>query len=458
MTSINKQIKNAMLTAPYPYQYEDIRFLQSLDGQGFMFLEPGLGKSLISLGYLAINPTLRPAVVVCPASLKINWRKEAKIHINEDAVILSGKKPKPLSWNGLYVINYDVVSAWKQALIDKGMQVMILDEIQACKNAKSKRSKACKHLSMHIPHIIGLTGTPVTNRPADLFSLVDIVKPGLFPSWWSYIQRYCAMKRTPWGMDISGASHLDELHEKISPFCSRRKKVDVLKDLPEKQVIVAPVEISNRKEYNKAEADFLKWLERVKPEKLSTAMKAEALVKLATLRNLVVEGKMEALYEWIGNYLESGKKLIVFMCHTEPLHAIYKKYKKCAVMIDGSVSMKKRNEAVEKFQNDPKIRLFCGNIIAAGTGLTLTAADTVVFGELSYVPADHAQAQDRAHRIGQKSNVQVYYLIADNTLEEKVCDSLHAKMKIIDQILDGEITDSTGWNFKKELLCNLKKR
>jgi SNF2 family DNA or RNA helicase len=121
--------------------------------------------------------------------------------------------------------------------------------------------------------------------------------------------------------------------------------------------------------------------------------------------------------------------------------------------------MQKRDKAVESFQNSSKTKLFCGNIVAAGTGLTLTAADTLMFGELSYVPAEHAQASDRHHRIGQVAeNVSCHYLIADNTLEEKVCEMLHSKMQTVDQILDGKITDSDGWDFKKELFRTLKQK
>ena len=457
--SINKRIKNAMLTTPYPYQWEGIRFFEDALGRCFCWDTPGCGKSLQALAYTAIHPELRPVLVICPASLKINWKKEARMHIGQDAIVLCGTKPHPISWPGIYIINYDIVSHWVDTILAADFKILIADECHALRNLKAKRTKACKRLSMHIPHFLGLTGTPISNRPAELFSLLNIMNPALFPSWFSYINKYCNVKRMPWGMDYSGSSNLEELHEIIKPYYIRRKKEDVLKDLPEKQRFTVPVEISNRKEYDKAQADFLRWLERVKPEKMDAARRAESLVKLATLRNLVVQGKMDAIHEWVDNYLESDKKLILFMCHVEPLHEIYQKHKKHSVMIDGSVSMKKRDAAVVAFQNDPKIRLFCGNIIAAGEGLTLTAADTVVFGELSYVPKDHEQGECRHHRIGQTSDsVQCYYIIADNTLEEKVCSMLHSKMQIVDQILDGAQTDSDGWNFKRELLIALKNR
>ena len=458
MTSINKQIKNSVNNLPMPFQWEVIRFILDQQMRCFCFLDMGLGKSFCSLAALAVNPTLRPALIVCPASLKINWQKEAKMHIDENAIVLSSKKPEPLTYPGIYVINYDVVSAWKKEILKADFKVMIADECQYLKNQKAIRTKACKHLSMHIPHIIGLTGTPITNRPVDLFSPLDIVKPGLFPSWFAYVTRYCNMKRRPWGMDVSGASHLDELHEKISPYFIRRKKEDVLTDLPPRQTIVMPMDITNRKEYKKAEGDFLKWLKKVKPEKLKAAEKAEALVKINTLRMLLVEGKMKGLEEWVDNYLESEKKLILFMVHTEPLHKIYNTHKKHAVIVDGSVSAKKRNIAVEKFQNDDKVKLFCGNIKAAGVGLTLTAADTLVFGELGDLATDHAQAADRNYRIGQKQNVQCYYMIAHDTYEEQICERLHRQMKVIDQILDGEITDSQQWDFNKELMAAMKQK
>jgi len=460
MENINRKVKEAMRLAPYPHQYEGIRFIEQNEGRCFLFWDMGLGKTMAALGWSSIHPEKMPVLIVCPASIKINWQKEAKKFIGADAIILSGRKPKPLNYKGIYIINYDIVTYWLPEIQKAKFQIMICDEMHYAKNQKSKRTKAIKQLSRSIPHIIGLTGTPVTNKPIDLFAPMGIIKPRLFPSWWSYAQKYCGMKRTPWGIDVSGATNLTELHDKIAPYCIRRKKSEVLKDLPERQVIVRPVELTNRKTYNKAEKDFLEWLQNVKPEKLSAALRAEGLVKLNELRNLVVAGKMKAIEEFIDDFLEtSDSKLIIMMCHKKPLHDLYNKYKKQSVLIDGSVSMKKRDAAVEKFQNDSKTRVFFGNIIAAGTGLTLTAADTLVFGELSYVPAEHAQAADRNYRIGQEAaHVSCYYMIADNTLEEKVCEALHKKMKVIDQILDGEITDSEGWDFKKELFMKIKNK
>jgi SWI/SNF-related matrix-associated actin-dependent regulator 1 of chromatin subfamily A len=457
--SLNRRIKESMLTTPMPFQWEVIRFMEEINLRGFNFSSMGVGKTYTTLGNLALHPELRPAFIVCPASLKVNWRREALMHIGESTVILSGEKPTPLTGPWIYVINYDIVSKWLHTILATKPKLLVFDEVQALKNLRAKRTKACKQLAMHTPHVIGLSGTPIANRPQELFSILNIVTPHIHPSWNKYAARYCNAKRKPWGMDYSGASNLKELHNTIKPYFIRIKKEDVLKDLPPKQRIILPVELSNRSSYRKAEENFLRWLEDIKPEKMETALRAEALVKLAELRTLVVAGKMSAISEWVDNYLETDKKLIVFMCHTDPLHQIYNEHKKHAVLIDGSVSMGKRDAAVQSFQHDPKCRLFCGNIVAAGTGLTLTAADTTLFGELSYVPSDHAQAEDRNYRIGTtSSSVQCYYAIAENTLEEKVCDMLHKKMKIIDQVLEGKEGDSAGWAFKTELFLAMKKK
>ena len=206
-----------------------------------------------------------------------------------------------------------------------------------------------------------------------------------------------------------------------------------------------PVEISghNAAKYYEAEQDLIKFLKKYADnKKVESAKRAEAIMKLNILRKLVVEAKANTCLEWIEEFLESSKKLVVFAWHQNIVNLIYEKFGSIAVKIDGSVSSKDRQTAVESFQNDEKIRLFVGNIKAAGTGLTLTAASDTCTIELSWSPSDLAQAEDRVHRIGQKNGVCNYYLLAKDTIDDYMMNLIDEKKKVFDMLMDGKETDN----------------
>jgi SWI/SNF-related matrix-associated actin-dependent regulator 1 of chromatin subfamily A len=220
----------------------------------------------------------------------------------------------------------------------------------------------------------------------------------------------------------------------------RRKKAEVLPDLPEKLYSYIPMELENAKEYFEVEEDFIRYLRKEKgSEAAEKAGKAEHLTRIETLKQLSIKGKMKASIQWIRDFLgENGNKLVVFAVHKTTIDALMKEFKDEAVKVDGSVSAVKRDEAVTAFQEDPKVKLFVGNIQAAGTGLTLTAASSVAFLELPWTPGELKQAEDRCHRIGQKNTVNVYYLLADETIEVAIAELLDEKRKVLEAVLDGK--------------------
>jgi len=221
----------------------------------------------------------------------------------------------------------------------------------------------------------------------------------------------------------------------------RRLKRDVLPQLPPKARSFVPVQLHNREDYRLAEEDFIGFLRETKgAEAARRASNAEALAKIEALKQLSVQGKLAESIDWISDFLENGEKLVVFAVHRFVIDALMEKFSKIAVKIDGSVSLSERNKAVEAFQGNDKIRLFVGNIKAAGVGLTLTASSNVVFLELPWTPGDLSQAEDRCHRIGQKDSVNIYFLLAPDTIEERLAHILDSKRKVLDAVLDGEIT------------------
>lgn len=429
------------MTTPYPYQLEGVEVLERFKGRSLLADEMGLGKSFETLLYMQRNPDVLPAVIVCPASLKYNWEREATIHIGRRAVVLEGTKPSRGGFHqrhGIIVLNYDILHAWVDVLEKLKPQLIIFDECQYLSSPGARRTKAARLLSRSIPHVLGLSGTPLTNRPAELWSVLNMIRPDLYPSFYPYAHRYCGPKRTPWGTEYKGATNLGELHTNLKrDLMVRRLKADVLKDLPEKQRSIVPVVVQDYDEYAQAQKDYLSWIGKRIPSKLAGAERTEQLSKLNGMKQLAGRLKLPATIEWIDSFLEGSEgKLIVFAVHRALVKDLYERFQPTAVMVNGSVTGYKRQLAVDKFQKDRKTRLFIGNIQAAGKGLTLTAASTVVFAEYGWTPAEHLQAEDRIHRIGQKKVSDCYYLTAKGTLEEWLVDYIQRKQKTLNAVLD----------------------
>jgi len=395
----------------FPFQKIGVSFIDKKDGRALVGDEMGLGKTIQSLAYLQLHPEKRPVLIICPASLKLNWEKEIQETIDYRCIqILSGQTPTPLVGD-IIIINYDILSYWMEALRAYRFQVIISDECHYFKNNKAKRTKAIKLLSKGVPHFIALSGTPIVNRPIEIFNAIKIIDDTVAPDYWTYAKRYCGAKYNGYGWDFSGATNTTELHQKLSEsIMIRRLKKDVLKELPDKIRTFTPIDLDNLKEYQEAESNFINWMKVNRGSAAAEkASNAQALAEIEVLKQLAVKGKLNEVINWVENFLESGEKLILFANHKFVIDALMEKFKNLAVKIDGSVGMDKRHMAVDRFQNSDEIRLFIGNIKAAGVGLTLTSSSNVAFIELPWTPGDLTQAEDRAHRIGQKNCVHIHY-------------------------------------------------
>ena len=433
------------MTKPFEYQKQCAIQIAKLDGRALLAMDMGTGKSLTSLLWAKWNPEIRPVVIVCPASLKWNWQRELTVHFNWRGEILEGRRGRTLTprTTDFWIINYDVLKDWVRILQDAKPQLVILDEVQYIKEKSAKRSKAVRSLCQSVEHIIALSGTPITNRPAELWHILHIIRPDIYKSFHSFANTYCNPVWTRWGWQYPGARDLPKLHRKLKrQLLIRKRKQDVLKDLPEKIRTVIPLPLDDAKEYEAARNEFLVWLERVYPKKVKKAAKAEQIVKLGYLKRLAAERKLAAVMKWIDDFLEGEDgKLILFAIHKKIIDEIRKRYTKISVVVTGEVKSRDRQLAFDRFNKDPKIRLFIGNIQAAGTGWNGTIATTVAFAELGWTSAEHIQAEDRAHRIGQKDGVNCVYLVARGTIEEKLCGVLERKQRHLMEILDGTVTD-----------------
>jgi SNF2 family DNA or RNA helicase len=448
--SVKERLKDYMKLPLMGFQRRGVEHIEKCKGRALICDQMGLGKSAQSLAWAAIRPHTRPVVVVCPASIKWQWAGEWKKFSGLDSYICQGMKPRRGVLKAqIVILNYDILAAWLPILLRLQPKILIIDEAHFVKNKGAKRTKACRELAHNTPHVIGLSGTPIEGRPAEFFPILNMVRPDEFPSFWKYAFEFCAPRKNPWGRgyDFSGSSNLDTLHQRLKKIMVRRMKEDVLTQLPPKRRTVVPVKIDNAKEYREAEENFLSWLKEKKGnDALRRAMKAQAVVKMGNLKMLAAEGKLERAIEWINEWLEStDEKLIVFAIHKKILQRLREAFPK-GLLIDGSVSNKRkrgqvvsdRQSIVNRFQKDPKRRLLFGQLRAAGIGLNLTAASHVLKLELHWTPGVHDQAEDRCHRIGQKKQVNVYYLVGRGTIEERILSVLESKSKITKRILDGK--------------------
>lgn len=457
----------------FDFQAEGVSFLELRNGRALIGDEMGLGKTVQALAWLQKRQAIRPALIVCPASLKLNWRREAISWMDGPSIqIIQGTSTEPKLVGDIVIVNYDVLQHWREKLADHNFQAIVFDEVHYIKNNKAKRTKAAKSIAKGIKHVICLTGTPIVNRPIEILNAIQLIDKSVAPNRWNFLQRYCGAKYNGFGWDFSGASNTDELHQKLtSTIMIRRKKKDVLKDLPDKIRSFTPMELDNESEYKNAEADFVSFVKkqteidvktRLKEElgdladmvqiddsklqklKEEKASKVNVLSQIEGLKQLAVKGKMKQSVNWIRDFLNSGEKLVVMAVHKFVINELMEQFGDIAVKVDGSVTGQDRDQAVEQFQNNDKIKLFVGNIQAAGVGLTLTASSTVAFLELPWTPGDVLQAEDRVHRIGQKESVAIHYLLAQDTIEEKIAHLIDQKRKVLDSVLDGVETDNVS--------------
>ena len=408
----------------------------------------------------ALESGAKKILIVCPASLKINWAREISNYSDRKSLIVEGRK-----WGStfdFYIINYDIIKNFHttdksedsddyKLLVNAGFDLAIVDEAHYISNNTAQRTRLLNDVLEKIPKVWLLTGTPITSRPINYFNLLKIVDSPLTLNWQTYVKRYCkgyqfkVGNRKVW--NTSGASNLDELRERTKNIVLRRMKTDIL-DLPEKIVSPIFVELTS-KMYDEELEEFV----RISNEKKEQDTISITLNRLMKVRQLISYEKIPYTCELIDRCLEQGKKVIVLTNFTMTLDMLHEKYKKNSVTLDGRMSKDKRQDAVDRFQNDDKIKVFIGNIKAAGVGITLTAAEVVIMNDLSFVPADHSQGEDRAFRYGQKNSVIVYYPIFENTIEKVMYNILQKKKEIIDQVMgDGEYSETFGKDLLKQLL------
>jgi len=413
--------------------------------------EQGLGKTIQAIGVVNLLQ-LKHILVVCPATLKLNWQREMeKWFCVKRSVYIVSSTDKEVPKRDIIIINYDILKKF-ESLKNEEWDAVIVDEVHKCKNPKTLRSKQVYALMKKAKHSYLLTGTPILNKPIELQPILKELGCDFAQDFMKYAKRYCAAKQGYWGWDFSGASNLEELQQRLrESVMVRRLKKDVLKELPAKRRQI--IELSTNgfaSQINKEQA-VAKIFERVKQEldeirndetyrekvEELKGMKKSEFTEISKLRHETALLKVPSVIEHCKDLLESENKIVIFAHHHDVINGLREGLKEYGVVIlTGEQKPEEKQQAVDSFQNDEAIRVFIGSIQAAGVGITLTAASTAVFAELDWTPGIVQQAEDRIHRIGQENSVLIQHVVIDGSIDSHIAKTIVSKMEVIEKALD----------------------
>jgi len=450
----------------FPFQKAGIKFMDERDGV-LLADEMGTGKTIQVIGLINLDTSLKNIIIICPATMKLVWKSELEKWLTRNmtiGVVNGGVFPT----SDIVILNYDILHKHEVAIRERKWDLRVCDEAHYIKNPKTRRTKhilgewnkkvkGWNILPIRARKRVFLTGTPIVNRPIELWPILRALDPDTWSNWKYFTQRYCNAKQTRWGYDVTGASNMEELGKKLrSTIMMRRLKKDVLKELPSKtrQVIEVPADsvvmkILDRENYEyDLRFDKINELERAAEQAEKTKNEARyqelvqqlkeqqgaAFAEMSAMRHEIAKTKIPIVIKHLGDLLENEQKVVVFAHHKIMVDALHEKFPN-SVTLTGSTPQNKRQENIEKFQNDPSCLLFIGNIKAAGMGITLTASSHCVFAELSWVPGEINQCEDRLLRIGQKNNVTIQHLVYEGSLDARMAKTIIAKQNNIDKIL-----------------------
>lgn len=423
-----------------PFQKAGIEFAinnkQTLNGS-----EMGLGKSIQAIGYMNYSQ-FKNVLIITTATLKLNWQKELQkwLTYDLDIEILDSKK-QFIYKKGVLICNYDILKKFSNYLEKGKFDLIIADEVHYVKNKNAMRSHIFYKIVKNIDHKLYLSGTPVVDRPLELYNIIKSL--GYERTKSEYTSLYCPLIYNGFGSVPGPPTNLDLLQKELrSQFMYRVMKKDVLQELPDKFKQIIYIE---DKKSLKLEQDAIKGF--MNNTNLSndeynsfinstTALSPQFIGMIAKIRKETAINKLPFAINLIKETLDSKDKIVVFAHHKEVVNGLYEAFKDIAVKLDGSTNMEDRQQAVDKFQSDPKTKLFIGSILASGTGITLTASDHCIFVEMDWTPSNMSQAEDRLHRIGQHNNVTVQYIVVDNSIDAMVAKKLIKKEKVFDEIFN----------------------
>jgi SWI/SNF-related matrix-associated actin-dependent regulator 1 of chromatin subfamily A len=423
-----------------PFQWAGVRYV--LDARrAFIADEQGLGKTVEALAALEADGAF-PAIVVCPASLKLNWQRESRRWLAHRSVAVVEGRVAVAPTADITILNYEIAGSHRDALARTRPRALVVDESHYVKNPKAKRTQAVRRLAAAVAPDglrLALSGTPVLNHAEELVSQLRVI--GRLEDFGSGAQ---------FARQFRGELSEERLHWHLRRSCFvRRSKAEVLPQLPAKRQVVVPVALSNEREYRLAEEDVIAWLRsqpldlRELEARIAATLRAERLAQLGALQRLAARGKLAAALSWIDDFLQSGEPLVVFARHVEVQEAVLARFPGAAHLL-GRDAVAARDATVAAFQDPGGPQLLVGATRVAAQGITLTRASNVAFLELEWTPAMHDQAEDRCHRIGQRDAVTAWYLLAAETIDETMAALIQRKRGIVAAVTDGRRLDDDG--------------
>lgn len=501
-----------MKIKPYDYQKQAIKFFEINDGVALLGDAPGVGKTCSSFAYAAKHQY--KTLIICPASLALNWKNEIMKFTHENAHVYkyqptkkSGKTNPPKEDSLFHIINYESLDSYfkfeyshkcknpncdyeevsltkkfkecpscfspksiksrkKQLLAFEARDgssidlddydLVILDEAHYIKNDQAERTKLCTKALGEIPRRILATGTAIKSKPVEFFTLLNFLHPEEWKNKHHFGVKYCAGFESPFGWNYDGASNIEELYERMSPFTLRRLKKDVLSHLPPKTRLNIPIQLTaaERREYNKIKKDTVKTLESGETEEKSH------LTVLQDLKRFIADIKLDRALAQVEDIVAGGEKVVLMSEFRGTAEAVKKHFGDACVMVHGAVKKEERDESVHRFMTDPKVKVFSGTIMAAGVGLTLTSSSTLGFLGSAWTPADMTQAEDRVHRASTTSDkVHIIKWICEDTIDEDIEALLEEKGKIVNKALDNkssiESAETLSGDIRKQIIARL---
>jgi SNF2 family DNA or RNA helicase len=430
---------------PYIHQVQAAQFLIERK-KAILADEMGVGKTLSSI--LAAYSLPSPRIIICPASLKLNWQKEIRIVDSTGTIKIISNEFEIADW---IIINYNLLAKHSSSIMESNANCIIFDEahyIKAIDNTgkpSSQRAKVGLEIANSLDYVFLITGTPMTARPKDLFNLLLAIKHPLASSsssFYSFAHNYCGAVNNGYGWDYRGASNTEELHENIKGFMLRRYKKDLI-DLPVKTRAFIPVDV-NLKDYYKAVAAYIKKRKKIKG--------AEHLAHFNIMRHMLAKSKIVSSIELAENILENGEPIVIFTNFKVVVDEIFEHFRERAVKLTGDCDLEERQKAVDDFQSGQK-DVFIANLLAGGIGITLTRANQAIVNDFDWTPSNHAQSEDRIYRIGTKQKCYIRYVYADGAeVDVKMAEVLMQKISNISTVIDGDIIDREQNTMIEEIL------
>lgn len=437
--------------------------------------EMGLGKTVQAVGLINVtNPVPNRVLVICPASLRLNWKEEARRWLTHKMNVMvvtntwfAGiRHDDPLAPPLVVIISYRAAVLMRRHIEDTQWDMLIVDECHMLCNSKTQQSKAVLGGARATPDgrityppikakkTVFLTGTPIVNRPRELWPIIHRCdRKGLGGDWVWFRRRY-----------IESEQFLPELHDYLrSSFMVRRLKTDVETELPPKRRQILLVEpegdetaLARERELVSRKAAELAALKHENAVQKLNQWRGAAMTEISKIRHDTALLKVPAVAEHVFNVLDEAEKVVLFAHHHDVIDQLAYKLGNVVTVFDGRVTPAERDVRIKRFMTDPACRVFIGSIRAAGLGLTLTAASIVIFAELDWTPAAMVQAEDRLHRIGQKSSVLVQHLVIDGSIDQRMANILIEKARMMDMILDGKVPEGSTQSILEEVLRSSK--